>query len=197
MQADRRERPRIDAAGSPQSGATSDPRPRCAATLGPVAASFGAVHGPGEAAPTAADVQAAVERLAAIGLRGVQWPGTTPTLRPRDLDGGARRGVRSVLDRLELVFTGIDLWIAPAHYLDRERIDRAVGAVDLAKVANVERKLPRDFITPDGFGITEKCRRYLLPLIGGGDPPPYKDGLPVYVKLRGAKVRKRLPPFKA
>jgi 6-phosphofructokinase 1 len=72
-----------------------------------------------------------------------------------------------------------------------------VGHVELAKVANVERKLPRDFITPDGFGITEKCRRYLLPLIGGGDPPPYKDGLPVYVKLRGAKVRKRLPPFKA
>jgi len=72
----------------------------------------------------------------------------------------------------------------------------AVGHVELAKVANVEKKLPRDFITPDGFGITEKCRRYLLPLIGGGDPPPYKDGLPVYVKIRGVAVRKKLPPFK-
>ena len=72
-----------------------------------------------------------------------------------------------------------------------------VGHVELAKVANVEHKLPRDFITPDGFGITEKCRRHLLPLIDGEAPPPFRDGLPVYVKLRGAKVRKRLPPFKA
>ena len=71
-----------------------------------------------------------------------------------------------------------------------------VGSVPLAKVANVEKKLPRDFITADGFGITEKCRRYLLPLIGGGDPPPYKDGLPVYVKIKGVSVKKKLPPFK-
>jgi 6-phosphofructokinase 1 len=68
--------------------------------------------------------------------------------------------------------------------------------VPLAKVANVEKKVPRDFITADGFGITEKCRRYLLPLIGGGDPPPYKDGLPAYVKIKGVAVRTTLPPFK-
>jgi 6-phosphofructokinase 1 len=72
-----------------------------------------------------------------------------------------------------------------------------VGHVELAKVANVEHKLPRDFITTDGFGITERCRRHLLPLIDGEAPPPFRDGLPVYVRLRGAKVRKRLPPFKA
>ena len=72
-----------------------------------------------------------------------------------------------------------------------------IGSVDLAKVANVERKLPRDYITPDGFGITEKCRRYLAPLIAGEDPPPYRDGLPAYVKIRGAGVRRRLPAFKA
>jgi len=71
-----------------------------------------------------------------------------------------------------------------------------VGHVELAKVANVEKKVPRDFITPDGFGITEKCRKYLLPLIGGGDPPPYKDGLPAYVRIKGVSVRKKLPPFK-
>jgi 6-phosphofructokinase 1 len=70
------------------------------------------------------------------------------------------------------------------------------GYVELAKVANVEKKVPRDFITPDGFGITEKCRNYLLPLIGGDAPPPYKDGLPVYVRLKGVAVRRKLPPFK-
>ena len=54
----------------------------------------------------------------------------------------------------------------------------------LAKVANVEKFMPRDFITDDGFGITEKCRRYLTPLIQGEDYPTYKDGLPVYVTLK-------------
>jgi ATP-dependent phosphofructokinase / diphosphate-dependent phosphofructokinase len=72
----------------------------------------------------------------------------------------------------------------------------AVGSVDLGKVANVEKKLPRDFITDDGFGITAKCRRYLQPLIGGEDYPPYRDGLPVYVKIKGVAVKKKLPPFK-
>ncbi|MFO1426442.1 MAG: 6-phosphofructokinase [Steroidobacteraceae bacterium] len=71
-----------------------------------------------------------------------------------------------------------------------------VRPVPLAEVANVEKKVPRDYITADGFGITEKCRRYLEPLIGGEDYPPYKDGLPDYVRIRGAAVRKKLPPFK-
>ena len=48
----------------------------------------------------------------------------------------------------------------------------------LDKVANVEKMLPRDYITPDGFDITAKGRRYLAPLIKGEDYPPYKDGLP-------------------
>ncbi|MDW8259248.1 MAG: 6-phosphofructokinase, partial [Gammaproteobacteria bacterium] len=72
-----------------------------------------------------------------------------------------------------------------------------IGSVPLEKVANVEKKLPRDYISADGFGITEKCRRYLAPLIDGNDPPPYRDGLPVYVRLKGASVRKKLPPFTA
>ncbi len=53
-----------------------------------------------------------------------------------------------------------------------------VGHVALSEVANVEKKLPRDYITEDGFGITEKCRDYLQPLIEGEDYPPYKNGLP-------------------
>lgn len=71
-----------------------------------------------------------------------------------------------------------------------------MGQVPLAKVANVEKKVPRDFITADGFGITEKCRRYLAPLIVGEDPPPYKNGLPAYVRLKGVPVKKKLGPFK-
>ena len=67
-----------------------------------------------------------------------------------------------------------------------------IGHANLADVANVEKKMPRDFITKDGFGITEKCRRYLQPLIAGEDYPPYKNGLPVYVTLKNVAVPKRL-----
>ncbi|MEO7557464.1 MAG: 6-phosphofructokinase [Gammaproteobacteria bacterium] len=67
-----------------------------------------------------------------------------------------------------------------------------IGYANLADVANVEKKMPRDFITRDGFGITEKCRRYLLPLIAGEDYPPYKNGLPDYVTLKNVAVPKKL-----
>jgi 6-phosphofructokinase 1 len=52
--------------------------------------------------------------------------------------------------------------------------------------------VPRDFITPDGFGITAAARRYLAPLIAGEAYPPYRDGIPQYATLKGARVRKRL-----
>ena len=71
-----------------------------------------------------------------------------------------------------------------------------IGTAPLAEVANKEKMLPRDYITEDGFHITAKGRRYLLPLIKGEDYPPYKDGLPQYVTLKNAPVRKKLAePF--
>jgi 6-phosphofructokinase len=72
----------------------------------------------------------------------------------------------------------------------------SIGEAPLSAVANQEKKVPRDFITADGFGITAACRRYLLPLIGGEGYPPYHNGLPAYVTLKGASVPKRLrTPF--
>ncbi|WP_395688132.1 6-phosphofructokinase [Caenimonas koreensis] len=70
-----------------------------------------------------------------------------------------------------------------------------IGMAQLSKVANVEKFMPRDFITPDGFGITPKCKRYLLPLIQGEDYPRFKDGVPVYVTLKNVPVAKKLPAF--
>ena len=67
----------------------------------------------------------------------------------------------------------------------------AAGA-PIEAVANVEKKVPRNFVTADGFGITAACRRYLEPLIAGEDYPPFKNGLPDYVKLRNAPVRRKL-----
>jgi 6-phosphofructokinase 1 len=71
----------------------------------------------------------------------------------------------------------------------------AVGVAPLDKVANVEKMMPRDFISEDGFGITAKCRAYLEPLIRGEDFPPFRDGLPEYVRLKNAPVRKKLGAF--
>ena len=70
-----------------------------------------------------------------------------------------------------------------------------IGSVSIAEVANREKMVPRNFITADGFGITAACRRYLEPLIGGEDYPPFKAGIPVYAKLSAARVRRKLQPF--
>jgi ATP-dependent phosphofructokinase / diphosphate-dependent phosphofructokinase len=71
-----------------------------------------------------------------------------------------------------------------------------IGEAPLSAVANQEKKVPRNFITSDGFGITAACRSYLLPLIGGEGYPPYRNGLPRYAELKGASVPLRLKrPF--
>ena len=67
-----------------------------------------------------------------------------------------------------------------------------IGVAPLEQVANVEKMLPRDYITPDGFQITARARRYLAPLIQGEDYPPYEGGLPRYVVLKNRPVRKKL-----
>ena len=67
-----------------------------------------------------------------------------------------------------------------------------IGHVPLEQVANQEKMMPREFITEDGFGITDACRRYLEPLIVGEDYPPYLDGLPRYGGLRNIAVPPRL-----
>jgi 6-phosphofructokinase 1 len=71
-----------------------------------------------------------------------------------------------------------------------------IGVAELKDVANKEKFMPRDFISEDGFQITQKCRDYLAPLIRGEDFPPFKDGLPGYVILKNVAVQKKLPAFK-
>ncbi|MBZ0131224.1 MAG: 6-phosphofructokinase [Rhodocyclaceae bacterium] len=71
-----------------------------------------------------------------------------------------------------------------------------IEVAELKNVANKEKFMPRDFISKDGFGITEKCRKYLAPLIQGEDYPPYKNGLPQYVRLKNVGVKKKLKQFK-
>ncbi len=70
-----------------------------------------------------------------------------------------------------------------------------IGMAQLSDIANVERKMPSNFISPDGFHITPACRKYLLPLIQGEAYPPYANGLPQYVMLKNKAVKRRLPEW--
>ena len=71
-----------------------------------------------------------------------------------------------------------------------------IGAVALDKVANMEKKMPRNYISEDGFHITRRARTYLEPLIQGEPYPPFKNGLPEYVRLKNVRLEKKLPEWK-
>jgi len=73
-----------------------------------------------------------------------------------------------------------------------EEYSWSLGEAPLTDIANVEKMMPRSFITEDGFGITQEARDYLQPLIMGEDYPPYKNGVPEYVELRNSLVKKKL-----
>ncbi len=70
-----------------------------------------------------------------------------------------------------------------------------IGKAPLSEVANVEKMMPLEFITEDGFGITQGCKDYLYPLIEGEDYPPYEKGMPKYVTLKNDIIDKKLPEF--
>jgi 6-phosphofructokinase len=63
----------------------------------------------------------------------------------------------------------------------------------LEKIANVEKMMPRSYISKDGLGISALGRAYLEPLIQGEDYPPYdKNGLPEYVQLKKVLADKKI-----
>ena len=90
-----------------------------------------------------------------------------------------------------------DTAVMPAIVRTNDRPYRwKIRAVRLGRVANVEKPLPRRWISRDGFGITRACRAYLTPLIKGEAYPPYRDGLPDYVRLKNRAVKKKLAGFR-
>ena len=70
-----------------------------------------------------------------------------------------------------------------------------IGYGELKDIANVEKMMPENYISDDGFSITSSCREYLLPLIEGENYPPYNNGLPDYVVMQKSKIKKKLTPF--
>lgn len=71
-----------------------------------------------------------------------------------------------------------------------------IGTAPLADVANQEKKMPSEYISDDGFRVTNACRSYLQPLIEGEDYPDYQHGLPIYLKKSFALIPPKLPTFK-
>ena len=71
-----------------------------------------------------------------------------------------------------------------------------VGKVALSKVANIEKKMPRNFISKDGFGITQSCKNYLSPLIQGEAWAPFEDGVIQTASLKNKLIKKKLRNFK-
>jgi 6-phosphofructokinase len=109
-----------------------------------------------------------------------------------DVDQAYALGQKAV----ELALAGRNAIMPTVKRLSDSPYRWEIGEAALADVANVERKMPPEFITPDGFHITDQCRTYLQPLIEGEDPPPFKKGLPDYVRLKNVAVARKLGDFK-
>jgi 6-phosphofructokinase 1 len=70
--------------------------------------------------------------------------------------------------------------------LDRQPGDEYVctlGEAPLSEVANVEKKVPLEWITPEGNYVTDDFIKYCRPLIEGEVEVPMKNGLPDYVSI--------------
>jgi ATP-dependent phosphofructokinase / diphosphate-dependent phosphofructokinase len=93
---------------------------------------------------------------------------------------------------VEFAIAGMNAVMPAIRRVSDEPYRWDIIAAPLSEVANREKPLPRDFISADGFGITEAARRYLAPLIVGEAFPPFRDGLPDYVKLRNAAAPRQL-----
>jgi ATP-dependent phosphofructokinase / diphosphate-dependent phosphofructokinase len=93
---------------------------------------------------------------------------------------------------VEMAVAGKNALMPTIERVSNDPYEWRIGETPLADVANVEKMMPRDYISDDGFSITPACRQYLQPLIQGEDYPPFVDGLPDYVTLKNAPVPKRL-----
>ncbi len=93
---------------------------------------------------------------------------------------------------LEMAIEGKNAVMPAILRKDQEEYEWYIGEAQLKDVANVEKFMPEDYITEDGFHITDDCRKYLSPLIQGEDFPPFKNGLPQYVTLQNNLAEKKL-----
>ena len=93
---------------------------------------------------------------------------------------------------IEHALKGIHGVMLTIERLDSPHYAWQIGTAPLEKVANVEIGLPPEYISENGMHITPACRRYLQPLIMGEDYPPFRNGIPDYVRLKNQLIDKKL-----
>lgn len=93
---------------------------------------------------------------------------------------------------VEMAIAGKNSVMATIERGKGKKYSWTIGEAPLDQVANVEKMMPRNYISRDGFGITDAAKDYLSPLIQGEDYPPFKNGLPQYAKLKNILVDKKL-----
>ena len=96
---------------------------------------------------------------------------------------------------VEFALEGDNAIMPSIERISNDPFEWKIGKAPLSDVANVEKMMPMEFISDDGFGITDACKEYLLPLIQGEEYPPYKNGMPDYVTLKNISIEKKLPAF--
>ena len=97
---------------------------------------------------------------------------------------------------IELVLKGQNAVMPIIKRKNTKKYSWEIDKVSLSRVANKEKKMPRSFITKDGFGITGSCKKYLNPLIQGEAYPPYRNGIPVTANLKNRLLKKKLGAFR-
>ncbi len=97
---------------------------------------------------------------------------------------------------VEMALDGHNAIMPTIERVSNKPYEWRIGSANLADVANVEKTMPLDFISEDGFGITAACKQYLYPLIQGEAYPDYDErGMPRYVVLKNELIDKKLAGF--
>ncbi len=108
-------------------------------------------------APLETEPRRAMDRLKEMGFRHVQLSAAMPGMRPRELNGSARRDLAAALRRKELIAAGIDIWVPPSHFLDSAEVDRAASAVlETIEMAGDLGRCPVSLTLPTGGDEQEK-----------------------------------------
>ena len=103
-----------------------------------------------------------------------------------DLDQAYAVGKKAV----EFALAGKNAVMPVIKRLSNKPYKWKIETASLSKVANVEKILPKGFISKDGFKISNKGIDYLTPLIQGEPPLEFKNGIPVVAKLKNVLVKK-------
>ena len=103
-----------------------------------------------------------------------------------DLDQAYAVGKKAV----EFALAGKNAVMPVIKRLSNKPYKWKIEAASLSKVANVEKTLPKGYISKDGFRITDKGLNYLRPLIQGESSISYKDGIPIVAELKNTLVKK-------